>query len=656
MNSKSKEDFASIIKNTLLCKRRSPLEFYYKLEQIDDPQHTNPKYTALYTVADAKSCSFKGYLTISDTDNFMAGLNMTVRDKDNDHFVVLWNFSIYDAVQDAFICLGRSKFDAGDEQDNSDQISISLENLSRFSKDNTLLLKWTVDIINIKENGDDGGQNERRDYEENVDFDLSLESMIDFVSRQTYKFEESNIMDSLNIIKKDIDSCRKQQESNEDKLQSMEAQVQQVDVRLTHLLDRILSTQPLIIEPTDSQLRSGPSIDTEIGDVLLHTNSDPDLCHVDRKSQLQRSRSEPELYRRSLQVSCEQMINNCDLKLSHSYTSPLSIQLDRLLKVTPAYINLPFVEETALFDWDFPFIERFRNVDDKRSNPSHTEKTDTSNYEIILFIGFDFDLMRNFISALFGNNRYLIRAKWSKTTLEHLRMQLYVIYLHHPIELRFRLTRMLSEDKDLQSQGFHACIVIGNKQTHDIAPYCNETFLRKYCIFIYDYSDESFLYSEECQLSPKRKSLEYKEHFMYSDYLYGGPRHLRILLTIESMRGGETFKISQLLCKPAYDLRIKVEQKLLNKRKKVEREKSFDYIQTIASKGERIKPLTDYLISLLEKYNHFERHDAIPIGDIRKVIDEDITFLKEASEDAKSSPSQTFATYGDWLMQNPLLK
>ncbi|KAK6961638.1 hypothetical protein BgiMline_034365 [Biomphalaria glabrata] len=232
-------EYAQLIKDAKSGKAKTQLDIFYneanfaELFGDDDCIKRTPRYTANIKPA----LSFRGVI-IKHGETLTIKLEMLPLSAETVRSKVLWSFNIYNREKDDFEHLGTAEISISSQKCAS-EIDIPSKIMKKYVHEHfvDLLFKWNVEVTCLfltESNVHHSASDDIVGCE--VPIGNTLDEVMKFLSCEKQKEGETKI--TLQSILADIGDCRQKQTNNEDRLQTIERFLFDINCRLSELLQK----------------------------------------------------------------------------------------------------------------------------------------------------------------------------------------------------------------------------------------------------------------------------------------------------------------------------------------------------------------------------------------------------------------------------------
>ncbi|XP_055870628.1 uncharacterized protein LOC106077260 isoform X3 [Biomphalaria glabrata] len=235
MDAQSVKENASSLKSIIRSRRNSSTDIFYNIHNYSEILTTNTYsvYTPLYHSKLQPTLAFRGFMR-KDYDQFTFGLELIPSIEAPRQIVVKWSLCIWHALKCEYLQLGLSRFNSK----RSDTIVSKIEDVNESVENDSLLLKWNIEVIT----NDERAQNteETDDKTESLN-DVYFENAIDTLISNLHTATRTSNDDVLSLknVQQGLAQCAQQQQKVDAKLNEFQKQTIAISDRLTCLLDRM---------------------------------------------------------------------------------------------------------------------------------------------------------------------------------------------------------------------------------------------------------------------------------------------------------------------------------------------------------------------------------------------------------------------------------
>ncbi|KAK0049968.1 hypothetical protein Bpfe_020519 [Biomphalaria pfeifferi] len=505
------KELALIFKETANTKKKTTLDIFYNVENCTEMLGTDTylRYTPTYTTKTEPALSVRGSIRKNEVSKLKVGLrNVSISSKDIGVHAK-WTFSVYNRNTEQYQLISKSRMNISSITKVT-KFPVQLSDLQHLIHENTLLFKWNIEILPSPP-----GQAIVRSPD---DINKTLDKLFETLSVD--KHDESEKEKTLLSMMEDLGKCKNRQKNNEDKLQTIEQNVLDINDRLTTMLSNTYVTRERCLEergrqtyhspqtiPTDQRKRESKIKLTleEKGDksptenTAQYETKTSQKLSCDKETQTEstflktveprytgklfpRSRISPDLSEKSSDLSMfakdrwleiedlERKRNQSRLKeiriLSRQFSSMGSLSPRLKEEEQEEYLRLKRLNMKFELEWML--------------------SSDMLAHKRILFLGCDIELMRAILC------QYKNSAFWrmsDKKELQLMQCEDEGIYFYcgciSGSAPESDLLSLMSSSEKYKAHGFHACvIVIRTMLDTQILDIFDDRFLRQFCFLL----------------------------------------------------------------------------------------------------------------------------------------------------------------------------
>ncbi|XP_055870195.1 uncharacterized protein LOC106050172 isoform X3 [Biomphalaria glabrata] len=279
MEIKTLKDFASIVQS-LKSKKKTTLDIFYNVENCSDllGKDHYQMYTPTYAIKTEPVTSCRGFIKKDGPNRLIVGLAYSSSSQNS---IAKCSTSVFNKDTEKFVDLSKSEINLSSTK--SFEFPVKLSELHRHIYKNNLLFKWNIEVlpslISHAKVKSPNTVSEDSDQKDNIA--TALDGLFETLSRD--KQSEREEQKTLLSMVQNMTECKNQQTKLEDKLQSIEQKVFDINSRLSDICTTMTFTQKRFVEDTGllTQSLTNP-VNTEENKMKSEkkTTLDEDLCTI----------------------------------------------------------------------------------------------------------------------------------------------------------------------------------------------------------------------------------------------------------------------------------------------------------------------------------------------------------------------------------------
>ncbi|XP_055870194.1 uncharacterized protein LOC106050172 isoform X2 [Biomphalaria glabrata] len=472
MEIKTLKDFASIVQS-LKSKKKTTLDIFYNVENCSDllGKDHYQMYTPTYAIKTEPVTSCRGFIKKDGPNRLIVGLAYSSSSQNS---IAKCSTSVFNKDTEKFVDLSKSEINLSSTK--SFEFPVKLSELHRHIYKNNLLFKWNIEVlpslISHAKVKSPNTVSEDSDQKDNIA--TALDGLFETLSRD--KQSEREEQKTLLSMVQNMTECKNQQTKLEDKLQSIEQKVFDINSRLSDICTTMTFTQKRFVEDTGllTQSLTNP-VNTEENKMKSEkkTTLDEDLCTI----------SSPLLHE----------------KAKYHETKERHDRVSTVKRPIPTFINPTVKERDALKHLESIYEEErtfygkkktggvFGTVTNRALLPWINTKHSRLKVRHILLIGSDIHLIRSILL-----HEYNILPPWSISETHKLVLMecedkgvyFYIGLVPEFSQRKHILSLMISAQND-GNDSFDGCILVINSPSDTNLLHVFDTrFLQKFCFLL----------------------------------------------------------------------------------------------------------------------------------------------------------------------------